>query len=64
MKKLFTYETVVVDVEKSKAKKFAIAENEVPCFIIGNEKIIGVKDKSWFEKKIQEIAKQSGIKGH
>jgi hypothetical protein len=63
LKDIFTYEIVVIDVEKEKAKKFAITEEEVPCFIIGNEKVIGVKDENWFKKKILEVAKQMGIIG-
>ena len=58
IKQLFTYKIVVVDVEKNTAKKFSITEKEVPCFIIGNEKVVGAKDKNWFEKKILAIAKE------
>ena len=58
---IFSYELIVVDVEKEKAKRFAVNEEEVPCFIIGNEKVIGMRDEEWFKEKITEVAKQSGI---
>ena len=63
LKNIFTYEIVVVDVEKAKAEKFAVTEKDVPCLIIGNEKVVGTKNKSWLRKKILSVAKQSGIKG-
>ncbi|MCD6478522.1 MAG: hypothetical protein J7L44_01400 [Candidatus Diapherotrites archaeon] len=62
LRDIFTYEIVVIDVEKEKARKFAITEEEVPCFIIGNEKVVGIKDENWFKKKILEVAKQMGIR--
>jgi len=58
---IFSYELIVVDVEKEKAMRFAVNEEEVPCFIIGNEKVIGTRDEKWFKEKIIEVAKQSGI---
>jgi len=58
---IFSYELIVVDVEKEKAKRFAVNEEEVPCFIIGNEKVIGTRDEKWFKEKITEVAKQSGL---
>lgn len=61
LKEIFGYEIIVVDVEKEKARKFAITEKEAPCFIIGNEKIIGIRDENWFREKILEVAKQIGI---
>lgn len=58
---IFSYELIVVDVEKEKAKRFAVSEEEVPCFIIGTEKVVGTRDEEWFKEKIIEVAKQSGI---
>lgn len=58
---IFSYELIVVDVEKEKAKRFAVSEEEVPCFIIGTEKVIGTRNEEWFKKKIIEVAKESGI---
>jgi len=58
---IFSYELIVVDVEKEKAMRFVVNEEEVPCFIIGNEKVIGTRDEKWFKEKIIEVAKQSGI---
>ena len=51
----------MVDVEREKAWRFAVSEEEVPCFIIGNEKITGTRNEKWFKEKIIEVAKQSGI---
>ncbi len=58
LKDIFSYEIIVVDVEKEKAAKFAIQEEDVPCFILGNQLISGVPEKNWLKTKILEIAKR------
>lgn len=58
---IFTYEIIVVDVEKELAKRFAITEDEAPCFIIGNEKFSADKSEQWLKQKILSVAKAANI---
>jgi|GEM_PF-2974447 len=59
---IFTYELIAVDVETEKAHRFAITEEETPCFIIGNEKFYADKDEQWLKQKILAVAKEAGLK--
>lgn len=56
---LLTLSLINIEAEPGKMEQHNIKTDEVPCFILGNEKFYGWHSTEWFKEKILEISKRS-----
>ena len=48
-------ELINVDAEPGKMEQNNVSSNEVPCFILGNQKFTGAMGEVWFRQKIAQL---------
>jgi len=53
---LVTMTLINIEAEPGKMEQNNVLDSEVPCFILGNQKFLGVQSSSWFKEKIIELA--------
>ncbi len=53
---LVSLSMINVEAEPEQLGQYNISKEEIPCFILGNQKFEGWHSKKWFEEKIMQAA--------